>query len=282
VNWVPLTNAVLTTNPTTVVDPASAGDGTRFYRAISSQVSTNIITTNMVWLDPGTFTMGSPLTEVDRMTDETQHTVTLTRGFYVGKYLVTQAEFLAVMGINPSFFNGGIFGTDLNRPVEQVYWFSAVAYCAQLTQNEQQAGHLPPGWVYRLPTEAEWEFACRAGTTTRFSYGDDPGYTELVTYAWYAKNGASTTHAVGQKPPNPGSLYDMHGDVFEWCQDWYGEYPTGPVVDPQGPSSGSARVFRGGSWDVAGQFCRSAGRYSSDPATRSVDIGFRVVLANFD
>ena len=280
-NWLPLTNVTLTTSPMTVVDPASAADGTRFYRAVSSQVSTNLVTTNMVWIAPGSFMMGSPSTEVDRATDETQHTVTLTQGFYIGKYLVTQAEFLDVMGVNPSFFNGGVFGNDLNRPVEQVYWFSAVAYCAQLTQTEQQAGHLPPGWAYRLPTEAEWEYACRAGTTTRFSYGDDPGYAQLVNYAWYGKNSTNSTQAVGHKAPNPWGLYDVHGDIFEWCQDWYGGYPTSPVVDPQGPASGSAKVFRGGAWDQAGQFCRSAGRYSTDPATRFPDVGFRLVLANF-
>jgi formylglycine-generating enzyme required for sulfatase activity len=278
-NWLPLTNVTLTTSPMTVVDPVSAADGTRFYRAFSSPVPTNIVTTNLVWIAPGSFAMGSPLTEVDRGLDEVQHTVTLTQGFYIGKYLVTQGEFLTVMGINPSFFNGGVFGTDLGRPVEQVYWFSADTYCAQLTQNEQQAGRLPPGWAYRLPTEAEWEFACRAGTTTRFSYGDDPGYVELANYAWYAGSSTNSTQAIGKKIPNSWGLFDMHGNVFEWCQDWYGDYPTDPIIDPTGPATGSAKVFRGGAWDQAGQFCRSAGRYSSDPATRSRDIGFRIVLA---
>ena len=132
-------------------------------------------TTNMVWIPPGTFVMGSPTNEAERDSDETQHTVTLTQGFYMGKYAVTQGEYLALMGSNPSYFtthdyNGNPIRPDLNRPVEQVSWIDATNYCAHLTQQEQAAGRLPAGWVYRLPTESEWEYACRAGTTTAFHY----------------------------------------------------------------------------------------------------------------
>jgi formylglycine-generating enzyme required for sulfatase activity len=144
------------------------------------------------------------------------------------------------------------------------------------------AGRIATNSVYRLPTEAEWEYACRAWTSTRFSYGDDPGYTNLTDYAWYWDNSGGTTHPVGQKLPNPWGLYDMHGNVFEWCQDWFDTYPGGIALDPQGPATGSARVIRGGDWlfwgDVAGN-CRSAYRCGDGPDAGSVIIGFRVVLA---
>ncbi len=285
VDWVALTNLTLLTSPTAVTDPDGPAEGTRFYRAmeLKGQSPTNVIVTNMVWMPPGTFTMGSPATEVDRQPDETQHLVTLTQGFFVGKYLVTQGDYLAVLGNNPSWFNGlrgsTDYGTDLSRPVEYLYWFSAASYCAQLTQLEQQAGRLPTNWVYRLPTEAEWEYACRAGTTNRFSYGDDPGYVELPNYAWFADNSGGVTQDVGLKLPNPAGLFDVHGDVYEWCLDYYGAYPVGPVTDPQGPAIGTTRVFRGGSWQYGGSACRSAGRYQADPASRFNFVGFRVVVA---
>ena len=160
-----------------------------------------------------------------------------------------------------------------------MYWFFAVNYCSALTQLEQQAGRLPTNWVYRLPTEAEWEYACRAGTTTRFSFGDDPTYTALPSYAWFSSNSASATHAVGLKLANPAGLFDMHGDVFEWCLDYYGPYPSGPALNPGGPVTGSTRVFRGGSWTSGGRYARSAGRYQADPTTRFNYVGFRVVAA---
>ena len=137
----------------------------------------------------------------------------------------------------------------------------------------------PTNGVYRLPTEAEWEYACRGWTSTRFSYGDDPGYTSLTNYAWYFDNNNGKTHPVGQKLPTPWGLYDMHGNVWEWSQDWWGEYPGGTVIDPQGSATGSNRVFRGGYWyDDAGG-CRSADRSYGNPDGRYRYIGFRVVLA---
>lgn len=280
--WLVLTNVTLSSNPLSVPDTSGPAAANRFYRAVF-QPQVTIVATNLIWLPPGSFVMGSPTYEVGRMPDETQHTVTLTHGFYMSKYLVTQNQYLNLTGNNPSYFNGvrgaTNYGTDLSRPVENVYWFAASGYCSQFTQQEQQAGHIPTNWVYRLPTESEWEYACRAGTTTEFGYGQDPSYTNLANYAWYSANSGGLTQDVGLLRPNPWGLYDMEGDVFEWCQDWYGAYPSGPVTDPQGPASGSLRVFRGGSWAYGPTDCRCASRYSSDPETPYQFIGFRVVLA---
>jgi formylglycine-generating enzyme required for sulfatase activity len=256
----------------------------------------------LVWIPPGTFVMGSPTNEADREVtgdDETQHTVTLTQGFYMGKYAVTQGEYLALMGNNPSFFttrdwNGNPIPPDLNRPVETVSWDVATNYCAHLTVQEQAAGRLPVGWVYRLPTESEREYACRAGTTTAFHYGSGLRGGMANFYDYYEYDAAigdiyvsnptvpwlARTTAVGSYAPNAWGLYDMHGNVWEWCRDWYGNYPTGSVTDPQGAPSGSGRVFRGGGWYGCGRDCRSARRDDDrDPSFRGYGVGFRVVLA---
>ena len=252
----------------------------------------------MVWIAPGTFVMGSPISEAQRYSDETQHTVTLTKGFYMGKYAVTQGEYLALMGNNPSYFttrdyNGNSILPDLSRPVEQVSWNDATAYCAQLTAQEQAAGRLPAGWVYRLPTESEREYACRAGTTTAFNFGsgihggmanfsDWHEYDASIGDIYFSNPAVPwlvRTTSVGSYQPNAWGLHDMHGNVWEWCQDWYGSYPTGSVIDPQGPNSGSDRVIRGGSWGNDGRDCRSADRGYDSASARSRNIGFRVVLA---
>ena len=297
-NWQFLTNLTpLSSSPYLVAD-INAVTAPRFYRAFAQQVPTNAVTTNMVWIPPGTFVMGSPTSEAGRFSDETQHTVTLTQGFYMGKYAVTQGEYLALMGSNPSYFttrdyNGNPIPPDLNRPVEQVSWDDATNYCAHLTQQEQAAGRLPAGWVYRLPTESEREYACRAGTTTAFHYGNalHGGMANFYDYYEYdasigdiyfsnpAVPWLARTTAVGSYQPNAWGLYDMHGNVWGWCRNWYGSYPTGSVTDPQGPSSGSYRVFRGGGWDYGGRCCRSAYRSYYYPSGRSDSIGFRVVLA---
>ena len=234
-----------------------------------------------VWVPAGQFVMGSPTNAVDRIVDECPQTaVTLSRGFWMGKYEVTQKEYLAVVGNNPSHFNtNNGFEGDLSRPVEKVSWQDATNYCTLLTTQERLAGRLSAGAAYRLPTEAEWEYASRVGSTSRFSYGDDPGYTELRKYAWYAGNSGETTHAVGGKLPNRWGLYDMSGNVWEWCSDWYGNYSGGSVTDPPGSSSGSFRVIRGGSWDYYANHCRSANRDYGYPSDRNYAIGFRVVLA---
>jgi formylglycine-generating enzyme required for sulfatase activity len=246
----------------------------RFYRAVEFTAPTN-----MAYIPPGTFRMGSPANEVDRMDSEGPQTVVMiSRGYWMGRYEVTQGDYQALMGANPSSFKG-----DPTMPVESVSWFDATNYCARLTERERAAGRIATNSVYRLPTEAEWEYACRAWFSTRFNYGDDPGYTGLTNYAWYWDNSGSTSHPVGQKLPNSWGLYDMHGNVWEWCQDWWSNsLPGGIAVDPQGPATGSTPVIRGGGWgrwgDGAG-YCRSAYRSFSYPGVGYSLIGFRVLLA---
>ncbi len=246
----------------------------KFYRAIRLDAPVN-----MVFVRPNTFTMGSPTNELHRNANEGPQTqVTLTRGFWIGKYEVTQQEYLAVTGSNPSVFPG-----DPSRPISSVSWPDATNYCYLLTQQEIGAGHIPPGFRYRLPTEAEWECAARAGTATRFSYGDDLTYASLTNHAWFASNSGPTVHPVGKLLPNPWGLFDMEGNVWEWCQDWLGPLPGGAVADPQGPATNpiSVKVVRGGSYDFGESDCRSARRFSFGvhPALNDSDLGFRVVLA---
>jgi formylglycine-generating enzyme required for sulfatase activity len=232
--------------------------------------------------------MGSPPTEQDRDPNEGPQTiVTLTRGFWIGKYEVTQGEYLSIINTNPSQFPG-----DLSRPVSSVSWADATIvswadatnYCAKLTARELAAGRIAPGSRYRLPTEAEWECAARAGTTTRFSYGDDPQYLSLTNYAWapFAVPFELTVHPVGKKLPSPWGLYDMYGNVFEWCQDWLGPLPGGSVTDPQGPPSNPIgwKVMRGGAFDFGGPACRSAARSFDGALLTDWNLGFRVVLVS--
>ncbi len=269
-NWRCLAFVQQTATNQTWWDREPVGAGQRFYRAAAE------IRSDLVFVPPGSFRMGSPTGEVDHQEDESpQPTVTISRGFWMAKHEVTQGEYLAVMGNNPSQIKG-----DTYRPVETVSWFDADSYCAALTALERAANRIPANSVYRLPTEAEWEYACRAWTSTRFYYGDDPGFTKLRNYAWYADSSGGASHPVGQKLPNAWGLYDMHGNVAEWCQDWYGPYPSGWLVDPQGPKTGSQRVLRGASWrSTPGWMDRSAQRMYDPPDTRYIGYGFRVVLA---
>lgn len=298
-NWQFLTNLTPVLNSPCVVTDAAASVTSRFYRAFAQQVPTEVVPRpNMVWISPGTFIMGSPASEAQRLLDETQHRVTLTKGFYVCKYMVTQGDFLALMGINPGYFTtqdafGNPISPDLNRPVEQVSWYEATNYCAQLTQQEQAAGRLPSGWVYRLPTESEWEYACRAGTTSAFYYGRTLRGWMANFCGYYGYDAASgqffdwnpnavylqKTTTVGSYQPNAWGLYDMHGNLWEWCQDLYGDYPAGSVTDPQGPPSGSGYVTRGGSWGSYGVDCRSARRGTYYKSGSDYNVGFRIVLA---
>jgi len=281
--WFHLDHHVLGSSPSPFTDPTSASATSRYYRAVWTP------NTNLVWIPRGTFTLGSPTNEVDRSSIEgPQAVVTLSRGFWMGKYEVTQGDYLAVVGSNPSYFNGDRsgppdndqdYGTDLTRPVELVSWNDATNYCARLTTRERAAGRIPTNSVYRLPTEAEWEYACRAGTTTRFYYGDDPGYTNLAEYAWYLDNSDLQTHPVGQLLPNAWGLYDMAGNVWEWCRDWYAPYTGGSLTDPQGPATGTNRVWRGASWFYIARHCRSARRFLNVPTYTYYGLGFRVALA---
>ena len=215
-----------------------------------------------VWIAPDTFMMGSPSSESGRDTDEDQHQVTFTKGFEMQTTEVTQAQWEAVMGNNPSYFKGA------NRPVEQVSWNDAQEFIKKLNgQND--------GYTYRLPTEAEWEYAARAGAQTRYSFGDSDSL--LSEYAWYRVTSVSGTHAVATKKPNAWGLHDMHGSVLEWTQDyWTTSLGSSSVTDPKGPSSGDCRVFRGGSWFFGASGLRSANRFNLDPGISSNDLGLRL------
>jgi serine/threonine protein kinase len=216
---------------------------------------------SMKWIAPGSFQMGSNDGESD---EKPVHRVTLSEGYHLGATEVTQAQWESVMGSNPSKFKG----RDL--PVEQVSWEDAMSFCAKLTASERAAGRLASGYEYTLPSEAQWEYACRAGTTGAYA-GD------LDSMGWYRENSGSKTHSVGTKRANAWGLYDMHGNVWEWCSDWYGSYPSGSVVDPAGARSGTFRVRRGGSWYYYASSCRSAFRSGDVPGNRISNLGFRLV-----
>ena len=273
----------LPASPYLWIDKSAPATAQRFYRA--NELSG---LTNMVFITPGTFRMGSPDDEQGRWENEGPQTaVIISRGVWMGRHEVTQGEYLSVMATNPSYFNGvrgtNDYGNDLNRPVENVLWEEAVAYCSRLTEIDQAAGRIPMGSAYRLPTEAEWEYACRAWTSTRFNFGEDPGETELSDYAWYLSNSSIRTQPVGLKLPNHWGLYDMHGNVNEWCLDTTAGtgtqgLPGGILLDPLESGEGNRHMLRGGSyWNIA-DHCRSANRgWQID--TRYEWNGFRIALA---
>jgi formylglycine-generating enzyme required for sulfatase activity len=213
-----------------------------------------------VLIPADTFMMGSPDSDAEASDNEKPaHGVTISQPFYLEKYPVTQAQWEAVMGSNPSHFKG-----NLNRPAESVAWDNVQAFMQKLNEREG-------GGDYRLPTEAQWEYACRAGT-------EIPRYhQDIDAIAWYSANSSLQTHPVGQKLPNAWGLYDMLGNVWEWVQDWYAEdyYRHSPTVDPQGPDAGAYRVVRGGSWGLDARFVRAASRYWFGPGYRYGLLGFR-------
>ena len=214
-------------------------------------------------IEPGTFQMGSTNGDAD---EKPVTQVTLTKAYWLGKTEVTQAQWSALMGSNPSHFKGD------DRPVEKVSWDEAMEYCRKLTARERTADRLPAGYVYTLPTEAQWEYACRSGTT-----GDYAG--NLDSIGWFDDNSGHTTHAVGKKQANAWGLSDMHGNVWEWCADWYQEHlPGGSVTDPTSAVSGTYRVLRGGSWGGDATLCRSAVRGGGGPGYRDNNLGFRLAL----
>ncbi len=223
------------------------------------------VTMKLVLIPAGSFLMGSPRSDLDREEDrreEPQHKVTISKPFYMGLTEVTQEQYEAVIGKNPAEFRGA------KNPVEQVSWDDGVAFCKALSKKG--------GKTVRLPTEAEWEYACRAGTKTRFYFGDDD--KQLGDYAWYFGNSGEKPHPVGQKKPNPWGLHDMHGNVWEWCADWEAAYSAEEQVDPQAPALGGPRVLRGGSWYSDPDECFAADRVRFNPIMRWNYIGFRVVV----
>lgn len=270
--WAVLTNIWMASNTVQFYDTISPKGSAVFYRAV---VDGGLAAPpGFVWIQPGHFVQGSPPSDLDQfgMTEQPQTGVTLTKGFYMCSHEVTQSEYQTLVGANPSYVRAA------NRPVDSVTWMDATNYCHLLTAKERLAGKIPLGWSYRLPTEAEWEYAARAGTSTRFPYGDDPTYLLLGDYAWEYRNASQTSHAVAGKRPNQWGLYDMHGNACEWCSDFYEPYLGGEVQDYRGPSTGTHRVVRGGCWRYGESDCRSARRIERDPVTGTNWIGFRVVL----
>jgi RNA polymerase sigma factor (sigma-70 family) len=238
---------------------------------------TNDLGMEFVWIPPGNFIMGSPIEEKERHDGETQHKVTLTKGFYMGVYTVTQEQWQEVMGNNPSHFKG-----EKNLPVERVTWNDCQEFIKKLREKDKDKK------AYRLPTEAEWEYTCRAGTTTPFHFGatistDQANYDGNFVYV-NGKRGTyrGKTTPVGSFPANAWGLHDMHGNVLQWCQDWYGEYPKNDVTDPPGPDKGlggalgQPRVLRGGSFGEHPWACRSAARDAAEPDNDPADFGFRL------
>jgi formylglycine-generating enzyme required for sulfatase activity len=278
IHWTLLTNANGITGPIAIEDPQASNLERRYYHVGATVTPI----TNMVFIAPGTFTMGSPASEIDRNTNEGPQTVvTISRGFWIGKYEVTQDEITTLTGTNHTVFPSWVL------PVDFATWNVATNYCDTLTATERAAGRLPIGYRYRLPTEAEWEYACRAGATNAIGFGNGTSLSSSQANfdGGFPYGGAPTgpflnsTTPGGSFAPNPWGLYDMHGNVAEWCLDFYSPYPGGSVTDPTGPATGTTHVLRGGSYLSPGQNCRSAKRDGRSPTLWNFGQGFRVVLA---
>ena len=267
--------------------------------------SSTTVNIEMVSIPAGTFMMGSPTSEPDRNNDETQHSVTLS-GFYIGKYQVTQEQWIAVMGNNPSYFTSSPATGEVQskRPVEWVSWYDTLVFCNKLSMREGLSpayrisgstdpanwGTIPTSsnstWDavqivtgssgYRLPTEAQWEYAARGGNGSPGNYTYS-GSNTIGDVAWYTSNSGSKTHEVGKKAPNGLGLYDMSGNVWEWCWDWYGSYSSEVQTDPSGADSGSDRVLRGSCWYLSAGNARSAHRNGENPNYSNINLGFRLV-----
>lgn len=266
--WSTLTNVVLSVSNVVTVDLTPGASG-RFYRVIAED---NLVAPeHFGWVPAGTFVQGSTATEPGHEDDEAAHSVTFSEGFWIGRTEVTQAQYRQVMGVNPSARVGD------KLPVESVSWADAVLYCATLTASERSVGRLSTAYEYRLPTEAEWEYAGRGGTTTLFPFGADA--TVAPDYAWFAPNSGGQTQPVAGRQPNGYGFHDFGGNVWEWCSDWYGAYPASAVNNPEGPDTGTLKVIRGGSLDRDVSYLRSARRAAIAPDRRRANLGFRVVLA---
>ena len=229
------------------------------------EIRTNVAGIRLRLIPAGTFMMGSPVKEQGRRDDEVLHRVTLSRPFYMGAVEVTQAQWKRVMDANPSFYKGS------NLPLECISWDDCQEFLKKLCEIEG----VPEG-RYRLPTEAEWEYACRAGTQTPYSTGKTE--RDLARAGWYVDNAGDMTHPVAQKAPNAWGLYDMHGNVWEWCADLRGLYPSGDATDPRGPETGLDHVLRGGCWRSIAKHCRSAYRIDGFPVSAYDFFGFRICM----
>ncbi|MBL7188175.1 MAG: formylglycine-generating enzyme family protein [Phycisphaerae bacterium] len=261
-------------NGCTKKEPPSAGNETtneissESHQPEQGKVITNSIGMKLVYIPAGSFMMGSPSTEEGRFPSEgPQHEVGISKVFLLSQTEVTQGQYESVMDAQPWSGRKNV-QESANNPAANVSWDDAVEFCRKLSQQT--------GEKYRLPTEAEWEYACRAGTDTAYSFGDDE--KDLAKYAWFRGNSDNQTQPVGQKAPNKWGLYDVHGNVCEWCSDWHAAdyYSKSPESNPQGPDEGSYRVLRGGGWDNPPQSCRSAYRHWGTPSYRSYGLGFRV------
>ena len=280
-NWSVLTTLMATQAACVFMDESATNVSQRFYRVVDPTRTRPL--PGMVWIPGGSFVMGSPAGEALRDAGELEHTVTVS-GFYMSRFEVTQAEYRSILGYNLTNFQG-----DLNRPVEFLNWFDATNYCHLLNVKE---GRLDAQWRYRLPTEAEWEYACRAGTRTPFHTGQNllagmanfAGVCEYIggTGTRYNPSGLNMgrTTAVGWFQRNAFGLYDMHGNAWEWCLDWYGPYSAAEAANPRGPDSGDCRVARGGDCSAEGQRCRSAARFWELPWSACWTAGVRPVLAS--
>lgn len=222
-----------------------------------------------VFIPSGTFRMGSSENEEGRQEDEgPQHTVTISEGFYLGKYEVTQEQWSAIEKSNPSIFRH--FLESPRHPVDWVSWSDCISFIKKL--NQLGIGK------FRLPTEAEWEYACRASSTTRYYWGNDPGYDQIHNFSWANSRAEGKSHPVGLKPPNDWGLYDMSGNVWEWCSDWFALYDIEDLTDPQGPDSGKRKVYRGGSWFNEPEALRCANRHGHPTNVKGTNSGLRLVL----
>jgi|LSQX01.3.fsa_nt_gb formylglycine-generating enzyme required for sulfatase activity len=222
----------------------------------------------LVWIDPGQFEMGS---NDGNDNEKPVHRVNITHGYWLGKTEITQAQWRSVMGSDPGHFKGD------NLPVENVSWEDCEKFCKKLTDREQKAGRLPNGYVYRLPTEAEWEYAARGGIKSKgFEYA---GGDNIDSFGWYYENSMDKTHPVGRKKPNELGLYDMSGSVYEWCYDKYGSYTSDDKTNPSGSLQSWCYVYRGGSWYLGASYCRTTFRDCLRPLSFHAYLGLRVALA---
>ena len=246
-------------------------------------VISNSVGMELAHILAGEFLIGSPDTDVTvRDLQKPPHRVRITKPFHLGVHEVTRGEWEDVMGTTP--WKNWVTAKEGDRyPAIHVCWDDATEFCRTLTEKERRAGRLKPGESYRLPTEAEWEYACRAGSRTVYHFGIGAGGS-LGEYDWYKDNAVyideKYAHEVGLKRANAWGLFDMHGNVSEWCSDWYGKYEESAVTDPQGPSEGSSRVYRGGNWNRYASYCQSASRNGLFPSYSSDELGFRVVRSS--